>query len=134
MTPVGFIALGLWLALLALALVGASRTNGPIRWLFGALMITVIYNLLFHLHYQFRGSIFLYASHVNFAAFAFCSAAALYANEIGGRVRTLFRIALAALILSTAAANLPRAVELATAFDDFHPLPEWKRAFNARDR
>ena len=88
MTAAGFIALGLWIALLAMALVGASRANGPIRWLFGALIVTVIYNLLFHMHYQFRGSIFLYTGHVNFAVFAFCSAAALLANEIGGRVRT----------------------------------------------
>ncbi len=134
MTPPGLVALALWAFLSVMGIIGALRSKGPIRWLYAALSVAIVFNLMLHGKYQFRGAIFLYSGHINFAIFAFSGAAAHFANEFGERVRSLFRVGLAALIISTAAANVPRANELATAFDEFHPLPEWGPALNVRDR
>ncbi len=131
---VGLAALALWAALLALGVYGAWKTRKPDPLLTIALLGAVAFNFLFHLKYQYRGSVFLYAAHINFVIFALAAPAWFWAASRGIGALNALRAGLVALALLTAANNLPRAWTIAGAFDNVVLTnDEQRRAVNARD-
>jgi hypothetical protein len=71
-------------------------------WLAGALLATVAFNLLFHLDYQFRGSIYLYAAHLHFPLFALGLGAGPWVRHRHARWRVLYTAVLLALAAAAA--------------------------------
>lgn len=63
------------------------RRSGPQRVLTLALLAAVAFNLLFHLDYQLRGSVFIYAAHLHFPIFALSLGAAPWVRQQGQAVR-----------------------------------------------
>ena len=116
----GLAALVLWQLMLAAGIWSVLRRNAlPWRLAVG-LGLALAFNFLFHLDFQYRGSIFLYATHWHFALFAIAAASALGARSLGARALTGWRIGLTALIVLALSNNIPRAWQAATGFD----LPE----------
>jgi hypothetical protein len=111
----GQVAAPLWLGmLLAGSVAGLSDRN--FRPIAIALLVTLAFNLVFHLRYQYRESLFLYAAHTHFLCFALASGLATVAAG-----RMYLRVAFVGLTLTlatlTAANNLPKAFEFANAFE-----------------
>lgn len=82
-----------------------------------ALLLTVAFNLLFHLDYQFRGSLYIYAAHLHFPILALGLSAAPWIQTRGQAARVLYLGSL--LVLSAAAAwtNLARADQFVSHFE-----------------
>ena len=69
-----------------------------------------------HLYVQFRLSVYLYASHVQIAILILAAFAVRASSLRGGRVRGAVLFRLAALVFLTAINNIPRFIEMVTAF------------------
>lgn len=114
-TSGGFGAMALWLLFLLVGTV-CSFLNREYRTLAAGLVVALIFNILLHLTFQFRGSVFLYAAHAHFLVFALGSGTAvLVANR--PRLRILY---VSVLILTTALVainNIPVAAEFSAGFD-----------------
>jgi hypothetical protein len=80
------------------------------------LLATLVVNILFHLEFQYRGSVTIYAAHTHFLVFALGTGLARpVARHPGLRVAYVGSVlALAALV---AADNVPAVMEFAAAFD-----------------
>ena len=119
MPAVGAVALplwiGFWLGLAVLALWRASTRPYGL-----ALAACIAFNVLLHLDFQFRFSVFLYSGHVWAAIAAMAGIGMIAAREASPRLGMACRAVAALLIVMAAANNLPRAWEAATAFD-VHP-------------
>jgi hypothetical protein len=109
--PVVLLMGALWLVFWLANLVVGLRQR-PQRWLVAGLAGTVVLNLLFHLDYQFRGSVFIYASHLHFPIFALGLAAGPWVRTRGGAVRAGYAAVLLALALTAAYASGERVLEL----------------------
>ncbi|GAB4525738.1 MAG: hypothetical protein Tsb0010_09350 [Parvularculaceae bacterium] len=132
MGAAGWPALALWAALLGAGCWRAAHLRDARRFLVWGLAAALAVNLILHMRYQFRGSIFLYAPHMSFVIFALAAFAFDRMSLLLARRPFAMRAALAALIALMAANNLPRAWELASGFDDFPFRPEWGPALEAR--
>jgi hypothetical protein len=80
-SPVGAVAIWVWLAFLATGAVGAL-THPRTRWLAAGMATALVLNILFHLDFQFRGSLYIYASHMHFLVFALACGLAPWVREM----------------------------------------------------
>jgi hypothetical protein len=114
--PLGQAAFLAWHAFWLAGAVAAVR-HRPTRFLALGLWAMLLINIAFHLEFQFRGSIYLYAGHTHFLVFALGAGLApvLRAGGAAGRIYLGVVLVLAGLV---GAVTLERAWELATAFDD----------------
>lgn len=81
------------------------------------LLVVITFNMLLHLDYQFRGSLYIYAAHLHFAVFALGMGAAPWASLQRRGVRLVY---VGVLLVLTAAAlmiNTQRASEFVVMFD-----------------
>jgi hypothetical protein len=102
---------GFWVAG-AVAFLANRRT----RWLGAGLAAALLANIVLHIDFQFRGSLFLYAGHVNFLVFALgCGLAPLVPRQGAARVAYLGTVM--ALVVLVGGVSLDRAAELAVGFD-----------------
>jgi len=104
-TGAGVIAAPLWLAFLVSGTVGAA-CHPRYRWLALGLVLALIGNVILHLDFQFRGSLFIYTGHVHFLVLGLAAGLAphLAARSLIGRSYAGCVLLLALLI---AANNLP---------------------------
>ncbi len=111
----GALVVAAWLALVAVGTV-AGLAHPTYRASAFAISLTLLFNIVFHLGFQFRGSLYIYTGHTHFLVFALASGVAPW---LAGRrhARTAFVIAIVALSASVATVNLPAAAEFATRFD-----------------
>ena len=114
--PLGLVAFLAWHAFWLAGAVAAVR-HRPTRFLALGLWATLLINIAFHLEFQFRGSIYLYAAHTHFLVFALGAGLApvLRAGQAAARIYLWVVLVLVGLV---GAVTLERAWELATAFDD----------------
>ena len=77
-----------------------------------ALLAAVVVNLAFHLDYQSRGSVYIYAAHLHFPIFALGTGALAYWAALGRWQRGLQLAVLTALVVLTAATSLVRVQQL----------------------
>lgn len=115
-SPQGWAALALWLALLAGgALALAQERGGRVRL---SLYLTCLaFNMALHIPFQYRGSLFIVASHAHFALFAVAAGAATWSSTRSAQAtRTVVQLALAALVLLTLANNAERLAQLVERF------------------
>jgi hypothetical protein len=80
-SPVGEVAIWVWLAFLATGAIGAL-THPRTRWLAGGMATALVLNILFHLDFQFRGSVYIYASHMHFLVFALACGLAPWVRDM----------------------------------------------------
>lgn len=81
------------------------------------LALIVVLNLLFHLDYQFRGSLYLYAAHLHFPIFALGMGAAPWVTGQNLRIRIGYVGILLMLAVAALAINLQRASDFVVMFD-----------------
>lgn len=115
----GAIAMPLWLAFLATGTIGAIA-HPRTRWLALGLLAALLFNIAFHLDFQFRGSLYLYAAHTHVLVFLLATGLAPWVRDRPAArwAYIAFVLALAAL---TAATNLPIADDFTRRFDISSP-------------
>jgi hypothetical protein len=87
-----------------------------LRWLAAGLVAVLVLNVIFHLDFQFRGSLFLYSAHVNLALFLLgCGAAPLL--RPGSRAARAYLAVVVALVVLVGMVSLDRAATIAVSFD-----------------
>ena len=111
----GALVVAAWLALFALG-TAAGLAHPAYRATALAIGLTLLFNVVFHLDFQFRGSVYIYTAHTHFLVFALASGVAPWLAR-RRRARTAFVIAIVALAACVAAINVPIAAEFATRFD-----------------
>jgi hypothetical protein len=112
---VGTVAVWLWLAFMASGVAGWFA-NPRQRWLFAGIATALLLNIFFHFDFQFRGSLYIYASHMHFLVFALaCGWAPLVRRA--GVWRWLHGGAVLALAVLIGVNNLPIADAFTRAFD-----------------
>jgi hypothetical protein len=112
---IGTAAVWCWLAFLVSGTVGAL-THPRTRWLTAGMAAALLLNILFHLDFQFRGSLYIYASHMDFLVFALAAGVAPWIRETR-LPRLLYVGVVLVLAVLIAADNLPIAEAFTRAFD-----------------
>jgi hypothetical protein len=112
---VGQIAAPLWLAFAFVGTV-AAFCHRRYRMIAAGLGAALVFNLLFHLDFQFRGSLYLYAAHLHFLIFALACGLAPFLRiaTVSGKLYTGIVVLLMILV---GADNLPIAATFVTDFD-----------------
>jgi hypothetical protein len=111
----GQIAAPLWLVFAFVGTV-AAFCHRRYRVIAAGLGGALIFNLLFHLDFQFRGSLYIYAAHMHFLIFALACGLApfLRSATLSGK---LYTAVVLLLVLLVGADNLPIATVFVTDFD-----------------
>lgn len=112
---IGSVAIWCWLVFLAGGVVGAL-THPRTRWLAAGMATALLLNIIFHLDFQFRGSLYLYAAHMHFLVFGLAAGLAPWVREMR-TTRWLYVGAVLALAVLVGADNLPIAEAFTRAFD-----------------
>jgi hypothetical protein len=113
--PAGVIAAPLWLAFAAIGTV-AAFCHRRYRVIAAGLAAALVFNLLFHLDFQFRGSLYLYAAHLHFLIFALACGLAPFLR-IASVPGKLYAAVVLLLVLLVGADNLPIAAAFVSDFD-----------------
>ena len=111
----GQIAATLWVAFCMIGVV-AGLFHSFYRRIAVGIVVALLLNLLFHLKFQFRGSVYIYAAHMHFLIFVLGAGLApwLTATKASGKVYIAAVLLLAMLI---GADNLPILSKFVTDFD-----------------
>jgi hypothetical protein len=114
----GQFAAPLWLVFSAIGTV-AAFCHRRYRLIAAGIAAALVVNLLFHLDFQFRGSLYIYAAHMHFLIFALACGLAPFIrfSQRSGRLYTAFVLL---LVLLVGADNLPIASAFVTDFDHVH--------------
>jgi hypothetical protein len=112
---IGTAAVWCWLVFLAGGAVGAL-THPRTRWLAAGMATALLLNLLFHLDFQFRGSLYIYAAHMHFLVFSLAAGLAPWVRRMQ-TARWLYTGAVLALAVLIGADNLPIAAAFTRTFD-----------------
>jgi len=94
------------------------------RYVAAPLLVIVVLNLLFHLNYQFRGSLYIYAAHLHFPIFALSMGAAPWIADQSVRVRWIYLGILFAFATAAFVINFQRASEFVVMFDKLRFPPD----------
>lgn len=112
----GSIAAPAWLVFWVVGAVAGLRHRGY-RWIALGLLAATAFNVLFHTHYQFRGSLFIYAAHLHFTIFALGAGLAPWLAGRSRRLRGAYIGVVLVLATLTGANNLPVAAHFVRGFD-----------------
>lgn len=112
----GSIAAPAWLAFWMVGTVAGLRHH-RYRWIALGLLAATAFNLLFHTHFQFRGSLFIYAAHLHFTIFALGAGLAPWLAGQSRRLRGAYVCVVLALAALIGANNLPIAAQFVSGFD-----------------
>jgi hypothetical protein len=115
LSPLGRIAMPLWLAFWTVGAVAALR-HPRYRWLALGLCAAIVFNLLVSMDFQNRDSVYLYSSHLHFLIFALGAGLALYTGS-SLRTRALYIAVVLLLAGLIGGDNLPLVAEFAGDFD-----------------
>ena len=113
--PIAAIASVAWHLFLLVGTIAAFRLRAT-RWLACGLAATLVLNIVFHLDFQFRGSLYLYAAHTHFLVFALGAglAPALAPASLAARA---YLASVVVLILLVGSVTLERTRVFITGFD-----------------
>jgi hypothetical protein len=114
-SPIGSVAVWCWLVFLAIGAVGAL-THPRTRWLAGGMATALLLNLVFHLDFQFRGSVYIYAAHMHFLVFGLAAGLAPWVRQMK-TARWLYVGAVLGLAVLVGGDNLPIVATFAQTFD-----------------
>jgi hypothetical protein len=111
----GAVAMPLWLAFLATGTV-AGLAHRRYRWLAFGAVGTMIFNIVLHMDFQFRGSLYLYTAHGNLCVFILAAGLAPWVAGFR-RGRGIYIAAVLALAILVGIDNLVTAADFVTDFD-----------------
>ena len=111
----GWLLVAIWAAAFILGLYYLATDRRMLR-LFAPFLAVILFNTAFHVFFQYRHSVFLYVTHVNFSVFLVSAAALLHTCRLRPRLRYLGCIAAALFLIALTVHNAERAAELAAAF------------------
>jgi len=114
--PLAALAFGLW-QVFWLAGAIAAFVHPSTRFLALGLTATLVLNIAFHLDFQFRGSVYLYAAHTHFLVFALGTGLAPMLRPGSAVARAYLGVVLLLVVL-VGAVTFDRARALATGFDE----------------
>jgi hypothetical protein len=114
-SPVGQIAMPLWLGFWVVGAVAAA-CHQRYRWMALGLFGAIIFNLILNSDFQFRASVYIYASHLHFPIFALGAGLAPW---LGRTVKARWAYIAAVLVLAAliGADNLPLVADFTQDFD-----------------
>jgi hypothetical protein len=112
----GHVAAWMWLAFLTTGIAGGLLHAGY-RSIALPLAAALAANIVFHLDYQFRGSLYIYAAHSHFLVFALAAGLAPWVGPSRPRLRLAYVGAVLGLALLVGATNLLAAADFSTRFD-----------------
>ncbi len=115
MSPIGRIAMPLWLGFWAIG-AAASFSHRRYRWPALALAAAILFNILLHMDFQNRGSLYLYSAHLHFPIFALGVGLALFLGR-SAKARGVYIAAVLLLAGLVGADNLGKAAGFAADFD-----------------
>jgi hypothetical protein len=111
----GTAAMVLWLAMLTSGVAGMLALRRT-RLLAGGLLAALAFNLALHADFQFRGSLYIYASHTHFLFFALACGLAPWV-QLHAALRAAYLGAVLLLAMLVASVNLPAAEAFVADFD-----------------
>jgi hypothetical protein len=114
----GWVAAPLWLLFWAIG-TGAALMHRGYRPTAAAIGVALCLNLLFHLKFQFRGSLYLYAAHPHFLVFALGAGVAPWLSFRSGTGK-VYAGGVLLLALLLAINNVPIAHRFVTDFDEVY--------------
>ena len=114
-SPIGAVAVWCWLAFLATG-AAAAFINPRTRWLAGGMATALLLNLVFHLDFQFRGSVYIYAAHMHFLVFGLAAGLAPWVRPMRTG-RWLYVGVVLALAVLVGGDNLPIVTTFTRTFD-----------------
>jgi len=114
--PLAGVAFVLWHLFWVAGVVAALR-NPATRWLAVGLAATLAFNILFHVDFQFRGSLYLYAGHTHFLVFALGAGLAPLLRPHGPAMYAYVAVVLLLAVL-VGVVTLDRVADLVTRFDE----------------
>ena len=105
-----------WLAFLAAGTAGGLLHPGyrPVAL---PILVALAANVVFHLDYQYRGSLYIYAAHTHLLVFALAAGLAPWLGPARPRLRLGYIGAVLALAVLVGATNLIMAADFSTRFD-----------------
>jgi len=114
--PPGELAAWAWLAFLAAGAAGGLLHPGyrPIAL---PILAALAFNVVFHLDYQYRGSLYIYAAHTHVLVFALAAGLAAWLGPARPRLRLGYVGAVLALAALMGVVNLRMAADFSTRFD-----------------
>jgi hypothetical protein len=112
---IGSVAVWCWLVFLASGAVGAL-THPRTRWLAAGMATALLLNIVFHLDFQFRGSVYIYAAHMHFLVFGLAAGLAPWVREMR-TARWFYLVVVLALTALVGGDNLPIASAFTRTFD-----------------
>ena len=116
--PLALAATLLWHVFWLVGAIAAFRTRAT-RWLAAGLAATLGLNIAFHLDFQFRGSLYLYAAHTHFLVFALGAGLAPVLRPASIAARAYLAVVLVLLVL-VGGVTLDRMLEFVQGFDAVH--------------
>jgi hypothetical protein len=114
-TALGWAALAVWGSLLLAGAFALTRQAGG-RVRLALYLACLAFNMLLHIPFQYRGSLFIVASHAHFALFAIAAAVGAWSARSQRATRRGVQLALLALAVLTVANNVQRLVEVVERF------------------
>jgi hypothetical protein len=114
--PAGTLAAWGWMAFLAVG-TAAGLAHPGYRPIALAILVALLVNLVFHLRFQFRGSLYLYAAHLHFVTFALAAGLAPWLAGRAAVLRGGYVAAVLALAVLFGVMNLSMAVDFVGRFD-----------------
>jgi len=116
----GSLAFILWITLLITSIT-VGLWQKEIRPLILSLLVVTLFNVFFHLSYQYRGSIYLYSAHSHFPIFAMLLGSAYFFSRKNISWRIVFNSYILLLTLLIGIINVDRAFNFVTLFDNLNP-------------
>jgi hypothetical protein len=110
----------LWLGFWVVGAVAAA-CHPRYRWISLGLVGAIIFNLILNTDFQFRGSVYIYASHLHFPIFALGAGLAPWLGRTG-KARWAYVAAVLVLAALIGADNLPLVADFTQDFDTT-PIP-----------
>jgi hypothetical protein len=116
MPTIAIFGMLLWNVLFLVSVLASFRSQRT-RFMAGALLSAIIYNVMLHTRVQFRSSLFIYTPHLWFAVAALTALGAAAWEPSREWFRWYLRIGLVAVLVSVVPSNLARAIEATSLFD-----------------
>ncbi|SUS04147.1 conserved membrane hypothetical protein [uncultured Defluviicoccus sp.] len=103
-----------WLVFLIVGTI-AGIADAVYRPIAIAMLAALLWNVVFHMSFQYRGSLYIYAAHTHFLTFGLACGLARHLNN--KLTRTTYVSAVLAMAIAIASVNIPLAIDFASRFD-----------------
>ncbi len=103
-----------WLVFLIVGTI-AGIAEAVYRPIAVAMLVALLWNIVFHMNFQYRGSLYIYAAHTHFLTFGLACGLARHLDK--KLTWTTYVSAVLAMAIAIASVNIPVAIDFASRFD-----------------